>query len=94
MYLVCGDILRSKDQEKEKKWARNPDFKKNNFATRVGDSRNVTPKRNGAPGKNCVIVSNNIAGKITSLRIAQNLSARVMMTVFSLRRAITSVITY
>lgn len=61
---VFGDILRSKDQEKEKKWAHNSKFKNNNFATRVGDdnqakgngnSRNLTPRRTGAPSKNCVM---------------------------------------
>ena len=36
-HLVFGDILRSKDQEKERKGDRNPKFKNNNFATRVSD---------------------------------------------------------
>jgi len=61
---VFGDILRPKDQEKEKKWARNPKLNNNNFATRVGDdnqakgngnSRNLTPRMTGASNKNCVI---------------------------------------
>ena len=64
LHPVFGDILGPKDQEKEKKWARNPKFKNNNFATRVGDnnqakgngnSRNLTPRMTGASNKNCVM---------------------------------------
>ena len=61
---VFGDILRSKDQEKERKGALNLKYKNNNFATRVGDdnqakgngnSRNLTPRISSASNKHCLM---------------------------------------
>ncbi|PFX15931.1 hypothetical protein AWC38_SpisGene19831 [Stylophora pistillata] len=40
---VFGDILRSNDQEREKKGTRNSKFKNNNFATRVGSDNHPPP---------------------------------------------------
>lgn len=61
---VFGDILRSNDQEREKKGTRNSKFKNNNFATRVGsdnqakgngNSRNLETGMSSSPNKTCVL---------------------------------------
>ena len=61
-YPVFGDILRSNDQEREKKGVGNSKFKNNNFATRVGSDiqakgilRNLAIGMSSAPNKTCVL---------------------------------------